>query len=246
LALLLNRNATSMTDHFKNIYVNKADLYERLVAREDQHGNLFSALNDIRSMYGIDVVEFGAGTGRVTRLLSVMVNYVWACDLAPAMLGEASNYLETTGMENWSLVQADNQYMPIVSNVADVVVEGWSFGHVIGWHPEDWQARTDKMLAEMERIAKPDGTAILIETMGTGQRKPQPPTDDLAQLYEYWQTEHGFGYRWIRTDYQFASIEEADELTRFFFGDELADSVVASGKITLPECTGIWWKQYGE
>lgn len=234
-----------MTDHFKAIYANQTDLYERMVAREDQHGYLFSALNEIRPMSGVDVVEFGAGTGRITRLLSVMVNHVWAGDIAPAMLTEAKAYLETTGMENWSLAQADNRHMPIASNVADVVIEGWSFGHVMGWHPDDWQAQTDQMLAEMERIAKPNGTAILIETMGTGQRQPQPPTEELAMLYDYWQAQHGFAYRWIRTDYQFASVAEADELTRFFFGDGLADELVASGRVTLPECTGIWWKQYG-
>ncbi len=233
-----------MADHFKNIYTHHADLYERLVAREDQQGNLFSALNEIRSMYGIDVVELGAGTGRITRLLSVMVNQIFASDIAPAMLQEAKAYLETTGMENWALLQSDNRQMPIAPDVADVVIEGWSFGHMMSWHPDTWQEQIDRMLAQMERIAKPDGTAILIETMGTGRRKPQAPTDDLAKLYEYWQTEHGFEYRWIRTDYQFASLEEASELIRFFFGDELADETVDSGKVILPECTGIWSKTF--
>lgn len=233
-----------MADHFKNIYTHHADLYERLVAREDQQGNLFSALNEIRSMYGIDVVELGAGTGRITRLLSVMVNQVFAGDIAPAMLQEAKSYLETTGMENWALLQSDNRQMPIAPDVADVVIEGWSFGHMMSWYSDTWQEQIDRMLAEMERIAKPDGTAILIETMGTGYRKPHAPTDNLAKLYEYWQTEHGFEYHWIRTDYQFASIEEADELVRFFFGDELADTIVESGRVILPECTGIWSKTF--
>ncbi len=231
-----------MTDHFKNIYTNHADLYERLVAREDQHGNLFSALNDIHPMSGLDVVEFGAGTGRVTRLLSVMVNQIFAFDVAPAMLVEARDYLQTTGMTNWGLAQADNRQMPVASNSADVVIEGWSFGHVTGWYPDDWHTQVDMMLAEMERIVKPQGTIILIETMGTGNRQPQPPSDGLAKLYQYWQDKHGFEYRWIRTDYQFASIEEADELTRFFFGADLANRVVESNKVVLPECTGLWYK----
>lgn len=231
-----------MTDHFKNIYANHADLYEQLVVREDQQGNLFSALNDIQSMDGIDVVEFGAGTGRITRLLSVMVNKIFAFDIAPAMLREARDYLETTGMTNWGVSQGDNHRMPVASNSADVVIEGWSFGHVTGWHADDWRNHVDAMLAEMERIVKPQGTIILIETMGTGNRQPHPPSDGLAELYQYWQAEHGFEYRWIRTDFQFASLEEADESVRFFFGDELADKVVADGKVILPECTGIWWK----
>jgi hypothetical protein len=31
-------------------------------------------------------------------------------------------------------------------------------------------------------------------------------------------------------------------LVRFFFGDELADTVIERDKVILPECTGLWWK----
>ena len=37
------------------------------------------------------------------------------------------------------------------------------------------------------------------------------------------------------------SLDEAEELTRFFFGDELAARVVEKEWLILPECTGIWW-----
>ena len=50
-----------------------------------------------------------------------------------------------------------------------------------------------------------------------------------------------FSRVWIRTDYRFASLLEAVDMTRFFFGDELADRVASEGLVILPECTGIWW-----
>ena len=233
-----------MTDHFKNIYMYKAAAYERMVAREDYHGNIFAALNDIRPMDGLNVVEFGAGTGRLTRLLAVMVNQIYAFDIAPAMLKEATQSLEMTGMTNWTFAVADNVVMSVASNCADVVIEGWSFGHAVGWYPESWRSEIKRMLSEMERIAKPGGVAILLETMTTGSKQPKPPTEGLAELYRFWEREHGFNYRWIRTDYQFASVDEADELTRFFFGDELADEIVEKQITILPECTGIWWKVF--
>ena len=43
----------------------------------------------------------------------------------------------------------------------------------------------------------------------------------------------------IRTGYRFESL--AEDLTRFFFGDALADRVAREGLVILPECTGIWW-----
>jgi hypothetical protein len=52
----------------------------------------------------------------------------------------------------------------------------------------------------------------------------------------------GFQRNWIRTDYRFTSVQEAVALTRFFFGDEMAQEVLANDSLIVPECTGIWWR----
>ncbi|MCU0512265.1 MAG: class I SAM-dependent methyltransferase [Anaerolineae bacterium] len=233
-----------MTDHFKHIYAHHAAEYERMVAREDYRGNLFAALTEIHSPDGAVVADLGAGTGRMTRLLSVMARRVIALDMAPAMLHEARHSLELTGMRNWSLVAADNRALPLPAASVDIAIEGWSFGHAVGWNPDGWQADVGAMLAEMRRILKPGGTAILLETLGTGSKQPQPPTPGLAALYAWWEQEHGFAHRWLRTDYQFESVAEADALTRFFFGAELADRIVREKINILPECTGLWYRTF--
>ncbi len=235
---------TLMSDHFKNIYRHHAASYERLVAREDYQGNLFAALNEIRPLDDLTVVEFGAGAGRLTRMLSVQVDHIYAFDIEPAMLAQANAMMLDTGMSNWSLALGDNARMPVATGCADLAIEGWSFAHVMLWDLRDWLRQADAMLDEMQRMAKPGGTAILIETMGTGQRWPAAPTPELETLYKYWQQECGFQYRWIRTDYQFASTEEADELIRLFFGDDVAADWLAKERIIVPECTGIWWKHF--
>jgi ubiquinone/menaquinone biosynthesis C-methylase UbiE len=231
-----------MSDHFQTIYATQADLYERLISREDAHGNLFAALIDIRSPDGLTIVEMGAGTGRLTRILGVMARRIFAFDAAPAMLDEAARTLELTGLTNWRLGVADNRAVPVPDACADIAIEGWSFGHNVGWHPQTWHAEVETMLAEMQRVLKPGGTMILLETLGTGNRQPQPPNAGLAELYQWWEQVHGLQHRWVRTDYQFESVAEAERLTRFFFGDALAERVVAEQLTILPECTGIWWK----
>lgn len=234
---------TARRRFFQDIYRRRTEDYARLVAREDRRGNLFAALNDILSLDGLTVVEFGAGAGRVTRLLSMLAKQVYAFDIEAAMLRRGDALLRNTGIRNWRLSLGDNHQMPVAAACADLVVEGWSFAHVVAWHPQDWRARADAMLAEMARILKPGGTAILIETMGAGRRKPAA-SPGLARLYEHWRAEHGFAYRWIRTDYQFASPQEADELMRFFFGDELAEACLDGDTVIVPECTGVWWKRF--
>jgi ubiquinone/menaquinone biosynthesis C-methylase UbiE len=233
-----------MTDHFQHIYQHQTDQYDRLVSREDWHGNLFAALHEIAAPADKFIVELGAGTGRITRLLSVLARHIIACDIAPTMLATARTNLVLTGMRNYSLVAADHRALPLPDACADLVIEGWSFGHAVGWYPQTWQNEVTVMLAEMNRIVKPNGIGILIETLGTGRKQPQPPTAELAALYTWWEQTQGWQSRWIRTDYQFESVAEAAELTRFFFGDALADHILTEQLEILPECTGIWWKTF--
>jgi hypothetical protein len=62
--------------------------------------------------------------------------------------------------------------------------------------------------------------------------------------YYGWLEARGFQRSWVRTDYLFQNMEEAQSLTRFFFGEEMVQKITsASPGILLPECTGIWWRK---
>lgn len=231
-----------MTDHFQTIYANHADQYEALVLREDYEGNILKTLQSIRPLAGLDVVEMGAGTGRLTLMLAPLVKNIHAFDGSAHMLDVAIKKLKQSGLTNWQADVADNRSLPLADGVADLAIQGWSFGHYCGWYPDSWREAIGKALHEMTRVLRPGGTAIMLETMGTGRETPHPPTPGLAEFYAWLEGEHGFSAATIRTDYRFESLAEAEQLTRFFFGDEMADEVVRRNWMILPECTGVWWK----
>ncbi|MBZ0283052.1 MAG: class I SAM-dependent methyltransferase [Anaerolineae bacterium] len=231
-----------MSDHFQQIYANHADQYEALVAREDYQGNILAQLQIIRPLAGLDVVEFGAGTGRLTMLLIPHVKHIHAFDGSQHMLDVAIGKLQKSGLSNWKTDVADNRQMPVPDASADFAIQGWSFGHFCGWYPDSWREEIGKALAEMRRVLRPGGTIVMLETMGTGRETPQPPTPALAEYYAWLEDEHDFSSTSIRTDYRFESLAEAEQLARFFFGDEMAAQVIANKWVILPECTGVWWK----
>jgi ubiquinone/menaquinone biosynthesis C-methylase UbiE len=230
-----------MTD-FGSIYSSQADQYERLIGREDYHGNIKPALARIQALAGLEVVELGAGTGRITRLLAPEARQVVAFDGSEHMLSVARRKLLESGWSNWRLGAADNRLLPLRDSTADLAIAGWSLGHSVGWYPESWRLEVGRALAEMSRVLRPGGTIILLETLGTNQAAPRPPTPGLAEFFAWLEQEQGFRRTWIRTDYCFDSLQEANELIRFFFGGEMADNILANGSPIVPECTGIWWR----
>ena len=250
----------------KDIYARQAELYDELVAREDYQHNLMAAINRVRPVGGLDVVELGAGTGRLTCMLAPVARTVRAFDASPAMLAVAAAKLmaitavpvtttpvaeaasktpadsksQGSRLANWQLRVADHGHLPLPDGVADLALAGWSLCYAALDHPDRWRETLAQALGEMRRVLRPGGTCLIIETLGTGFETPHPP--DVLKDYLDYLAKAGFQSAWIRTDYQFESLAEAERLIRFFFGDELAAQAVREQWQILPECTGLWWK----
>lgn len=229
-----------MPDH-PEIYRSQAEQYEALVSREDYQDNLLPALQKITTFNHKKVVEFGAGTGRLTTQVAPLAESIQAYDISQHMLDLAAQKLTLSGLTNWLTQTADHRNIPAADHSADVILSGWSVCYIVVDHPQSWQIEIEKVLTEMERILIPGGSIILIETLGTGFEQPAPP----AHLVEYyaWLESHGFSRTWVRTDYRFENLDIAKELSKFFFGETMLEKIVSDAQgITLPECTGIWSK----
>ncbi len=232
------------TPEHREIYADHAVQYELLVSREDFESNILRKLNELETFDERDVIELGAGTGRLARLLAPAVRSIHAFDASPNMLEVAADKLHDTGLRNWRVAAADHRNLPIADRAADIAISGWSIVYLVVWNESTWESELAKGLAEMRRILRPGGRIIILETLGTGHVTPQPP-ENLVDYYSF--LEHqGFSSSWIRTDYRFASLEEAEEIVSLFYGEAMLDEVVHDGSITLPECTGIWWKKIDE
>jgi len=225
----------------KTVYTHHGNEYEALVACEDYQGNILSALRNITSMENRVVLDLGAGTGRLAGMLAPLVSRVYAFDIAPDMLRVCREKLAASGFSNWQVNIADHRQLPVEDHAAELVVSGWSVSYLAVWNPGSWRQELEKWLDEMKRVLERDGTVVLFESLGTGNESPIK-LEHLRNFYS-WLDEAGFQKKWIRTDYQFESLEAAEYLSRFFFGDKLGDMVRQNNWIILPECTGVWWKK---
>ena len=229
-----------MSDQQRKIYQSEGDRYQALIAPEDYQENSPRAIDEIINVDGLDVLDLGAGTGRLTLLLAPRVKSIHAFDLSAEMLRVCRERLLASGLSNWQVEVADHRRLPVQDHSADLVVSGWSVAYLAVWNPETWQAELDKWMDEMKRVLKTNGKIILFESLTTGSETPIP-LEHLKNYYA-WLDEAGFENKWIRTDYKFESVEEAAESLSFFFGEEMSNHIREKGSAIVPECTGVWWK----
>lgn len=227
--------------NYHQIYQTAATDYDLLVGYEDYQHNLITTLQSLTSFTHKRVVEFGAGTGRLTRLLAPYVRHLIAGDNSAHMLNLARQQLAHSTNCQW--VVADNRAFPLQSGCADIIIAGWSLGHLVEWAGDQWMLEIGKAVAEMERLVQAGGILIILETMGTGVETAQPPTDGLAMYYQWLEKTHKFNQIVIRTDYHFPSLAEGGRLLEFFFGEALAARFQTAKNLVLPEYTGVWWIQ---
>ena len=223
----------------EEIYKTEGDKYEALIAREDYQGNILKTLLEITPLENRVLYDLGAGTGRLACMLAPHVKHVRAFDVAEEMLRVCREKFIASGLPNWQVDVADHRRLPVEDQSADLVVSGWSLSYLAVWNAATWKDELEKWLGEMKRVLRPNSYIVLFESLGTGNESPIK----LEHLKDYypWLDKAGFQNKWIRTDYKFESVDEAEELSRFFFGDELGDKVRQNKWVILPECTGVWW-----
>lgn len=231
-------------DHFIAIYESQAAAYERMIAAEDVDEQLWPLLSRLVDFSGKHVVDLGSGTGRLPRLLHRHAGSGVALDLHAPMLLENRRQQQGAGFL-WPLIQADLHHVPLANECAGVVTAGWAIGHFCDWYGIAWQTHVETGLREMMRIARSGASLLILETMGTGVLKPAPPTPGLTAYYALLEEEWGFERYEIRTDYQFASVDEAVACMTFFFGEQLVQDIRRHRWRRVPEWTAVWLRRKG-
>lgn len=160
------------------------------------------------------------------------------------MLRLTASKLTQMNLKNWKTSVSDLRQLPLEDHSFDIVMAGWSICYLASSNNNEWSDNLSQVLNEIIRVLRPNGTIIILETLGTGNEQPAPP-DFLQSYYTKLEQEYGFKHKAIRTDYEFDSVEQAEEVCRDFFGDSLADRIKEEKMRIVPECTGIWWRANG-
>ena len=217
------------------VYKSYSDLYDELVNHEDYNGNLYKFLNSNIQWDNKVVGEFGIGTGRVTRNYIDKAQKVYAYDNSQHMIDKAKiNLSKWSDKIEYSIL--DNKQIDSIEKKFDIIIEGWSFGHLV---VQDNETREQTIQMLIKETTKRADKVIFIETMGTNVESSNPPGQKLAQFYQAL-VDNGFKEYIIETDYKFSNPEEAGRIMGGFFGDSMKNDIIQRKLEVIKEYTGIW------
>jgi ubiquinone/menaquinone biosynthesis C-methylase UbiE len=220
------------------IYQERAEDYDTLISAEDSAGALVREIERRAPFDGKRVVDVGAGTGRIARLVAGRASEIVLVERAAPMLEVARRRLHAMGAKHAAHV-ADARAMPLADASADLAIAGWVFGHFRLWMPDGWRDEVAGAIAEMTRVVVPGGRLVVIETLGTGHVEPRR-NEALDEYFGLLESRWGFVRSWIRTDYAFSSADEAARVCGSFFGEAMAAKIRSEGWATVPECTAVF------
>ena len=223
------------------IYKKYAVNYDELVTTEDYQKNLTHFLYENIIWYNKTVYEAGIGTGRVTKMYIDSIQRAYGFDRESHMLETCRQNL-CSHLDKLILAEGENTDLKSVPEPVDIFLEGWSFGHTIIEHAQNYPSVFKRIYENLCEIVKNNGKMIFIETLGTNVDTPAAPNGTLEEFYHHIETEYQFTRYTIATDYRFSDYTEAARVMGFFFGEEMSREILKTQRAIIPEFTGIWVK----
>ena len=222
----------------KNVYRYSPEDYDKLISFEDYQHNLTKHLDRHFDFTDKDVLDLGAGTGRLTGWIARCAKSIQAYDSSKAMLKAAAQKLKPQHADTLSFHVKSHQDYAFEKNSADIIISGWSLCYLVTDDPVNWEKTLRDLLTRFSATLRKAGRIIIIETMGTGCATPTPP-DHLIEYFEVLEDLCGFKKETIRTDYRFPDLGEARRLVELFFGPQTAAKIDPQ-TLLLPENTAIF------
>jgi len=221
-----------------------AERYDALIMKEDHAKNIDYFLGNVIADAGgavqLDVLDLGAGTGRLSCMAAPHARSITALDASEGMLEQAEMKLAGTGLQRVRVQIADlRERLPLEDQSVDLVMAGWSICYLASESNPQHELHLKQLMQEIRRVLRPHGKVIILETLGTGNVQPEAPSF-LANYMRVLEEEYHLTKTIINTSFMFDSVQQAAALCRDFFGDVVGDQIEQENSTVVPSWTGIW------
>ena len=207
----------NLSEKSKNYY-EENDIYEIFSIAEDYPNKIYECL--LPQIKNKIVLDLGCGTGKFMQKFYDKATKYYGLDLSDQQLNIAKRKVDSNSVE-FICCSAEN--IPLPDNSVDIIIATWVLGTILELD------RRNKVLAEMRRVLKDNGSIYLVENDTGGEFEKirnRYPNIQRTKEYNDWIEGNGFScYNKFETYFKFNDKDQAKNLVSNIWGNETGDKV---------------------
>lgn len=207
----------NLSEKSKNYY-EENDIYEIFSIAEDYPNKIYECL--LPQIKNKIVLDLGCGTGKFMQKFYDKATKYYGLDLSDQQLNIAKRKVDSNSVE-FICCSAEN--IPLPDNSVDIIIATWVLGTILELD------RRNKVLAEMRRVLKDNGSIYLVENDTGGEFEKirnRYPNIQRTKEYNDWIEGNGFScYNKFETYFKFNDKDQAKNVFSNIWGNETGDKV---------------------
>ena len=207
----------NLSEKSKNYY-EENDIYEIFSIAEDYPNKIYECL--VPQIKNKIVLDLGCGTGKFMQKFYDKATKYYGLDLSDQQLNIAKRKVDSNSVE-FICCSAEN--IPLQDNSVDIIIATWVLGTILELD------RRNKVLAEMMRVLKNNGSIYLVENDTGGEFEKirnRYPNIQRTKEYNDWIEGNGFScYNKFETYFKFNDKDQAKNVFSNIWGNEIGDKV---------------------
>jgi SAM-dependent methyltransferase len=214
------------------------ETYELENRSVDPEGLIESAMRDLASWSGRDLLDVGCGTGFHLPRWAADARTVYGVEPHPDLARVAAR--RTARLRNVTVLSGTAQRLPLGPATVDVMHARWAYFFGPGCEPG---------LSELARVMRRGGTAFVIDndasrsTFGSWFARAHPTIDPDA-VARFWSS-HGWNRRPLDVCWRFADRADLESVVRIELPPEVAEPALAGHRGTeVDYAVNLWWRRY--
>ncbi len=207
----------NLSEKSKNYY-EENDIYELFSIAEDYPNKIYKYL--LPKIKNKTILDLGCGTGKFMQKFHIETTKYYGLDLSNEQLNIAKRKIKDKSVE-FICCSAEN--IPLPDNSVEVIISTWVLGTILEVD------RRNKVLEEMKRVLKKEGSIYLVENDIGGEFEEirnRYPNIKRTKDYNDWIESKNFKIEnKLKTYFQFKDDKEAKNIFSNIWGTEIGNKV---------------------
>ena len=216
----------------------QSDIFARMAEAIDPDERIPAAMQAAAPIQGRVLLDVGAGVGDRTIQYAQVASQVYALEPDAWVLPMLRGRIKSAGALNVVVVPAGAASIPLDDGSVDAAYATWSYFFGPGSEPG---------LREVERVVCAGGDIVIVQNYGRDELSNfWASSESECETWPQWFAEHGFTCQVVNTVWRFGTLEDAERVLTFLWGQSARSYVRETGQTEFGYRVAVYHRRVPE